>query len=158
IEAALSDIPGIRQAVVVVREPTPGDQRLAAYLVCVKGRDLAAADLAITLKSRLPEYMVPSTYTVMDAFPLTPNGKVDRKALPAPEQGGERAYTAPVTESERLVAGIWSEVLGVEKIGVDDNFFDLGGHSLLVVRVHARLEKQVSNPPTLVDLFQYPTV
>ena len=161
IETALAELPGIRQAVVVVREASAGDQRLAAYLLPAKNATVETAEISLRLKQRLPEYMVPSSYTVMEAFPLTPNGKVDRKALPAPDvqAGTARAgYVPPGTENERLVASIWSEVLGVEKVGLHDSFFDLGGHSLLIVRVHSRLEKQVPNPPSLVDLFQYPTV
>jgi amino acid adenylation domain-containing protein len=162
IETALAEFPGIRQAVVVVREASAGDQRLAAYLLPAKSGlqpDLGA--VAMQLKSRLPEYMIPSSYTVMESFPLTPNGKVDRRALPAPDnQAGQNrpGYVPPGTETERAVASVWSEVLGVEKVGLHDSFFDLGGHSLLIVRVHSRLEKQVPNPPSLVDLFQYPTV
>jgi hypothetical protein len=161
IETALAEIPGIRQAVVTVREASAGDQRLAAYLLPAKNATIEIPGIAPILKARLPEYMVPSSYTVMEAFPLTPNGKVDRRALPAPDSqgaGSRVGFVPPGTEAEKLIASIWADVLGVEKVGLHDSFFDLGGHSLLIVRVHSRLEKQVPNPPSLVDLFQYPTV
>jgi hypothetical protein len=161
IEAALGACRGVRQAAVTLREPTPGDQRLAAYVVPLPSAELNLADLPVDLKERLPDYMVPSSFTIVNALPLTPNGKVDRQALPTPGDSGPLAgssFAPPRTETERLVASIWAEVLKLTRVGLHDNFFDLGGHSLLIVRVHSRLEKLMKDAPPLVDLFQYPTV
>ncbi|HEX8213077.1 MAG TPA: amino acid adenylation domain-containing protein, partial [Longimicrobium sp.] len=134
IEAALRAEPGVRDAVVVIREDVPGDARLVAYVV--GGAD--GGVLREAVRTRLPEYMVPAAVMVLEQLPLTPNGKVDRRALPAPEYEAQ-AYVAPRTEAERALAGIWAEVLGVERVGVEDDFFALGGHSLLATRVVARV-------------------
>jgi len=161
IEAALHGCPDVRQAAVTLAEPRPGDQRLQAYIVPVKGRKPAAAELMSALRARLPDYMIPSSYTLLDALPLTPNGKVDHRALPSPDGSGSASgpgYASPRTETERMIASVWSEVLGVAQVGLHDNFFDLGGHSLLIVRVHGRLEKLLGDPPPLIDFFRYPTV
>jgi len=107
----------------------------------------------------LPEYMVPSAFVSLDALPLTPNGKLDRKALPAPEYAGDaERYVAPRTEAERKVAAAWAEVLGVENVGAHDRFFDLGGHSLLLVRVQALLREAFGQPVPITHLFRYLTV
>ncbi|HEX8212567.1 MAG TPA: amino acid adenylation domain-containing protein [Longimicrobium sp.] len=153
IEEALRAEPGVRDAVVVVREDTPGDRRLVAYVVAVA--DPAA--LRDAVRARLPEYMVPAAVVVLDALPLTPNGKVDRKALPAPEYGG-RGYVGPRTEVESALAGIWAEVLGVERVGVEDDFFALGGHSLLATQVVARVRDRMGAELPLHLLFRTPTV
>ncbi len=105
--------------------------------------------------------MVPTGFVNLEAFPLTPNGKVDRKALPAPEGGRpelESAFVAPQNEIERAIAGVWQEVLGVEQVGIDDNFFDLGGHSLLLVQVQSKLKKVLDREFSIVDLFKYPSI
>ena len=162
IETALAELPGIRVAAVTVHEPRPGDQRLAAFLVPNRGAQPSAPDLATALRRRLPEYMVPSSFTLVEALPLTPNGKIDRRALPTPAglDGAPEGATwlPPGTATERMIASVWSDVLGTARIGLHDNFFDRGGHSLLVVRVHARLEKMLPHAPSLVELFQYPTI
>ncbi|MCY1023460.1 non-ribosomal peptide synthase/polyketide synthase [Pyxidicoccus sp. MSG2] len=137
IEAALATRPGVRDAVVLAREDTPGDQRLVAYVLAQPGARPAPAELRDALASRLPEYMVPAHYVLLEALPLSPNGKVDRKALPAPDIGAvsRRAYEAPRGVVEEKIAAVWARLLGMERIGREDNFFALGGHSLLAVRM-----------------------
>ncbi|HEX4959260.1 MAG TPA: amino acid adenylation domain-containing protein [Thermoanaerobaculia bacterium] len=157
IEAALGSLPGVRQAVVVVRsdgsDRSPGFQRLVAYLV----GDVAAEELRDQLRRRLPDYMVPAAFVTLAALPLTPNGKVDRKALPAPEwERVEGSWLAPRTPVEEVVAGLWAEVLGLERVGVTDHFFDLGGHSLLATRVMSRLRSTLGIEVPLHDLFAAP--
>jgi len=113
------------------------------------------------LREHLPEFMVPSNVVTLDRFPQTPNGKVDRKALPAPrdvQQRSQAEYKAPENELEAQIADVWKEVLYLEKVGVDDNFFDLGGHSLLVVQAHRKLRDVVPMALTLTDLYRFPTI
>ncbi|SCL28926.1 non-ribosomal peptide synthetase/MFS transporter [Micromonospora inyonensis] len=158
IESALREQPEVTEAAVVVREDTPGDKRLTAYLV---GTAEAAA-LKAALKESLPEYMVPNAFVTLDAFPLSPNGKLDRKALPAPVVSREAsvALVEPRDDTERLLAGIWSEVLGVPTLGIDDDFFDLGGHSMLATQVVAKIRKADldTRPVGVMDLFQKRTI
>ncbi|HEY0022712.1 MAG TPA: non-ribosomal peptide synthase/polyketide synthase [Longimicrobium sp.] len=139
IEARLAEYPEVREAVVLAREDVPGDHRLVAYVV--GGVDADA--LREHLRLSLPEYMVPSAFVALDALPLTANGKLDRKALPAPEGDayGRRSYEAPLGEVEAALAGIWAEVLGVEKVGRWDHFFELGGHSLLAVKLIGQMRR-----------------
>ncbi len=142
IEAALLLQDGVRHAVVMAREDTPGDKRLAAYVVGEGGHPLETQELRVALHKSLPEYMVPAHFTVLERLPLTPNGKVDRKALPAPDLWGHQAeYVAPRTETEALLCRIWQEVLGVARVGATDNFFELSGHSLLAVRLLAQINQ-----------------
>lgn len=113
------------------------------------------------LKEKLPAYMIPSAFVALDALPLTPGGKVDRRALPSPSQlrpEPDAAYVAPRTELERTIAQIWQETLRVERVGMHDNFFDLGGHSLLLVQVHSRLCELFSPNLAIIELFEHPTV
>ncbi len=122
---------------------------------------LPATALRGFLRQKLPDYMTPSAFVTLEKMPLTPNGKVDRRALPAPE--GLRsdlveAFVAPQTEAERTIAAVWQEALHVEKVGLHDNFFDLGGHSLLLVLVHSKLAEVFNRAISIVDLFKYPTV
>ncbi|WDZ82471.1 non-ribosomal peptide synthetase/MFS transporter [Micromonospora cathayae] len=158
IESALRDQPGVAEAAVVVREDTPGDKRLVGYLV---GTAEPAA-LKAALKDRLPEYMVPNAFVTLDALPLSPNGKLDRKALPAPVVTREAsvALVEPRDDTERLLATIWSEVLGVPTLGIDDDFFDLGGHSMLATQVVAKIRKADldTRPVGVMDLFQQRTI
>ena len=161
IEAALRQHPLVRQASVQVREPRPGDKRLVAYIVAGTDRTVGAHDLRRHLQDRLPEYLIPQAFVVMDALPLNPNGKVDREALPAPEWGQtdrERPFIVPRTRLERFVAGIWREVLGVESIGVYDNFFELGGNSIQAAMVVNRLEEELVRRAPVRALFMAPTV
>jgi amino acid adenylation domain-containing protein len=158
IEACLAEHPAVGQAAVLAREDTPGDQRLVAYYVCPEA--VEAESLRAHLTERLPEYMVPAAYVRLEAFPLTPNGKLDRKALPAPEGHAyaTRAYEAPSGEIETALAEIWSDVLGVERVGRHHHFFELGGHSLLAVRVISRVRQVLQLDAALGDLFVRPVL
>ncbi|HEX7241082.1 MAG TPA: amino acid adenylation domain-containing protein, partial [Longimicrobiaceae bacterium] len=159
VEAVLRDLPDVRDAAVVVREDAPGERRLAAYLVPaagVVGFDPGAAREA--LRARLPEYMVPSAWTVLDALPLTATGKTDRRALPAPEAGAGEARVAPRTPTEEAVSAVWAEVLRVESPGAHDRFFDLGGHSLLATQVISRVRDRLGVDLPIRALFEASTV
>ncbi|HEX2091425.1 MAG TPA: amino acid adenylation domain-containing protein [Longimicrobiaceae bacterium] len=159
IENVLLRHPAVDSVVVMVREDEPGDRRLAAYLVPPAGaRVPGAAELREHIRASLPEYMVPSAFVALDAFPLTPTGKIDRNALPAPERGGERrGYIAPRTPVEATLAQTWAEVLRVERVGVHDNFFELGGDSILSIQVVARAHRAgVQLKPRY--FFEHPTI
>jgi natural product biosynthesis luciferase-like monooxygenase protein/amino acid adenylation domain-containing protein len=160
IEAELEQQPGVREVVVVAREDVPGDKRLVAYVVAGAGAKLDPATLRAAVGERLPEYMVPSHVVTLDQLPRTPNLKIDRKALPAPDHAAlpTQEYVQPASELEGVIAEIWQEVLRVPKVGVHDNFFDIGGHSLLTVRVHAKLRGAIEQPVSITDLFRFPTV
>lgn len=161
IEAILREQPGVQQAVVVARADAGGDQRLAAYLVPAQGGKPVISELRERLRQRLPEFMVPSVYMTLSELPLTPNAKVDRKALPEPENTEverQHAFVSPANELERAIARIWQETLNVPNVGTRDNFFDIGGHSLLAVQVHGRLRSQLGRDLSLTDLFRFPTV
>ncbi|MFG1891266.1 amino acid adenylation domain-containing protein [Micromonospora sp. NPDC049051] len=160
IESALAEHPAIRAVAVVARETQPGEKGLVAYLVCRDGTAPAVGELRAHLRDRLPEYMVPAQWTVLDALPLTASKKVDRRALPAPTpvRAGSRAYEAPRTPVEEAVADIWATVLEVDRVGVQDDFFDLGGHSLLATRVLAHLRQSFDIDLPLRLLFERTTV
>jgi amino acid adenylation domain-containing protein len=160
VEAAIRSHEGVRDCCVVA-SGDGGGRRLVAYVVGERGREVGAAKLRESLRASLPEYMVPSAFVALESLPLTPNGKLDRKALPEPTPDGVRADVedaAPRTVVEEVVAGIWSEVLGVGQVGVNDNFFDLGGHSLLLTRVYSRLRESFDVELSLIELFKCPTV
>ncbi|MEU9737315.1 amino acid adenylation domain-containing protein [Streptomyces sp. NPDC048002] len=159
IEAALGRHPDIAHGAVVLREDRPGDRRLVAYAVPVPGRTPDPAALRAFLAGTLPEYMVPAAFVVLDALPVTGNGKLDRRALPAPEYGG--LGRAPESDLERSLAAVFEDVLQVRGTGVDDSFFDLGGHSFLAARVVARIRAllpDVLGDLTLPGFFRTPTV
>jgi natural product biosynthesis luciferase-like monooxygenase protein len=161
IEAHIGRDQAVREVVVVAREDVAGDKRLVAYMVAEAGRAVEIEALRDRLRAELPDYMVPSNFVVLDKFPLTPNAKVDRKALPAPDKVAARStaeYVAPAGELEQSIAEVWAEVLNVSQVGMDDNFFDLGGHSLLTVQMHRRLKELVDRPLALTDLFRFPTI
>ncbi|ARU62078.1 hypothetical protein CBW65_14470 [Tumebacillus avium] len=159
IAAALLQHPAVREAVVVVREPKPGDKRLAAYVVPEPEVALTASELREFLKAGLPGYLVPSDFVMLDKLPLTANGKVDKKALPAPDvAAAAEEYVAPRDALERLTAEIWQAVLGIGQVGVCDDFFALGGHSLTATQVVSRLQKAVGAEVSVRDLFAGPTV
>ncbi|MFB1479128.1 non-ribosomal peptide synthase/polyketide synthase, partial [Corallococcus sp. RDP092CA] len=161
VEAAMSGLPGVAEVVVLAREDVPGDKRLVAYVVAVPGHTLDAGALRQGLKSRLPDYMMPSAFVMLAALPLTSNGKVDRRALPAPEQDASDArpvYVAPRTPTEELLAALWSRLIGVERVGAHDNFFELGGHSLLAMQVASRIREAFGVELPLRMLFEAPSV
>jgi acyl carrier protein len=161
IEAVLAGHPGVRTCVVAVREDAPGDQRIVGYVVPARGVAFDAEAARGTLRARLPEYMVPNVFVTVEAMPLTPSGKIDRKALPAPAAPaarGEDPGDASMTPVQRDVAAAWREVLRVERVGLHDNFFDIGGHSLLLVKLHATLKRDLGCELSLVELFQWTTV
>ncbi|HYR11951.1 MAG TPA: amino acid adenylation domain-containing protein [Longimicrobium sp.] len=166
VEAALTEHPAVRQAFVMAREDVPGDRRLAAYVVPAAPADPersadAAPDaeaLRAHLRSRLPEHMVPSAFVLLDALPLNPNGKVDRAGLPAPEYASRERYAAPATPVEARLAEVWAQVLGVERVGRHDGFFERGGHSLLAMRLVSRVREALQVELPLRALFEGPTV
>ncbi len=158
IETVLRSVPDVREAVVLAREDSPGEKHLVAYVVVEDKENVERSTLRHQLSRLLPEYMVPAQYVFLDQFPLTPNGKLNRKALPAPEMiRGVEAYVAPRTPTEAQLAQIWADVLQLDKVGVEDNFFTLGGHSLLAITVLERMRQQ-SLLADVRTLFTAPTV
>ncbi|POA48980.1 non-ribosomal peptide synthetase [Pseudomonas sp. MPR-ANC1] len=159
IEARLAACDGVREAVVIAREDSPGDQRLVAYWLAAEGAEPSAAQLREQLLVSLAEYMVPSAFVRLDAYPLTTNGKLDRKALPQPDSDAfaRRGFEAPVGAVETLIADIWQTLLGVEQVGRHDNFFELGGHSLLAVKLIERMRQHELHCDVRV-LFGQPSV
>ena len=159
IECALTNIEGITHAVVILREDSPGDKRLVAYYT---GRDdLSSSALIESLKATLPDYMVPSGFLHLDSFPLTPNSKIDRKALPAPSKTRPllaQEFIAPQTAVEKQLAALWHELLQIDEIGIDDSFFDLGGNSLAAVRMVRQSHTRFGYDIPVVKIFQHPTI
>jgi amino acid adenylation domain-containing protein len=162
IEAVLRQHPTVRESVVSVREQAPTDKRLVAYVIAHPKLDPpTSGELRSFLKQRLPEYMVPYAFVTLEAFPLTPNGKIDRKALPAPDSSSiasASTFVAPRTPVEEMLAGLWAEVLGIEWVGIYDNFFELGGHSLLATQVISRVRNNFAVELPLRSLFEEPTL
>ena len=161
VEAILGRHPALRGTAVQVRMDASGDERLVAYVVPFRRPEPTARELGGFLKERLPDYMVPSAFVTLDSLPLTPGGKVDRRALPAPDPSGFRAentYAEPRTPVEEQLAEIWEEVLGLERVGIHDDFFELGGHSLLATRVVSRVRGALRVELPLRYLFETPTV
>jgi len=161
IETVLSQHPAIKEVVVLAREDAPDDKRLVAYLVSDQEPVPTYTELRRFLKEKLPDYMVPAAFVMLDALPLTANGKVDRRMLPEPGRITpelETPYVAPRTEVESAIVAIWKEVLHVEKVGVHDNFFDLGGHSLRMIQVHSALQERLKRDLPVIELFEYPTI
>lgn len=157
IESALRLAPHVREAVVVAREDKPGDKQLAAYVI-TDGSPESPALWREYLRSKLPDYMVPSAFVALAEFPLTPNGKVDRRSLPVPGPGRGEAGAPPREGLEKKIAAIWSEVLSVSEPGATDSFFDLGGHSLRVAEVQVLLRERLSLTVPILTLFQHPTI
>ena len=155
VQAALAGLDGVEQAVVIAREDRPGDKRLVGYIT---GDSRSRPGAHRSLADRLPGYMVPAAVVVIDALPLTVNGKLDKRALPAPEYQDAAGYRAPANPVEEILAGIYAQVLGVERVGVDDSFFDLGGDSLSAMRVIAAINKSLDAGIAVRTLFEAPTV
>jgi len=159
IEAAIAGHERIREARVVAHTDEAGTKRLAAYYVALEGAPLSVRELSGYLSAKLPPWMMPSVYLPIPAFPLTPHGKVDYAALPAPMAGSARTGVAAAgTDLEQEVAGAWRQVLGAEHVGLDDNFFDIGGNSLLLVSVHTKLQERFNRKIPVAELFAYTTV
>ncbi len=161
IETVLREQPQVLDAVVLAREDRPGDKRLVAYVVPCAGTEFFPAALKRAMQQTLPSYMLPTAIVRLDGLPLTPSGKIDRRALPPPdgeERHRRRDFVAPRTPFEDLLARVWEEVLDVHPIGVRDNFFDLGGHSLLAARLVARIEEECGTPLSISVLATHGTV
>jgi amino acid adenylation domain-containing protein/thioester reductase-like protein len=164
IAAVLSQHPDVSQAVVIQREDIPGDKRLVAYIVAnletlhTKSLQNSTSYLRDFLKAKLPDYMIPSAFVVLKSLPLTANGKIDRQALPAPAQSEKQAFVAPRTAIEEVLAGIWAELLSLQRVSVEDNFFELGGHSLLMTQLVVRVRDTFEIDLPLSVLFETPTI
>ncbi|MEH2448299.1 MAG: amino acid adenylation domain-containing protein [Nostoc sp.] len=159
IEAVLDQHPEVREVVVIAQKQELQDMRLVAYLVANQQPVSLISELRRYLLDHLPEYMIPSAFVLLKEMPLLPNGKVDRRVLPdQPQLNLEENLVAPETELEQTIAIIWQEVLHVEKVGIHHNFFDLGGHSLLMVQIHSKLYQTLNKDISIVEMFQYPTI
>jgi acyl carrier protein len=161
IESALENHPDVQRAVAVVREERLGEKCLVAYVVLKPVQSHPVSKLRSFLKQKLPDYMIPSAFVILGKLPLTPAGKVDRRALPVPDAGRPElgaSYMAPRTPVEEKLTKIWGEVLGVERVGVQDDFFELGGHSLLATQVMSRVRRAFQAEIPLRVLFEVPTV
>ncbi len=160
IESALAQHPEVRETVVLLREDiAKNERRIAAYVVTEQKAVISVNELRLFLKNKLPEYMVPSAFVMLETLPLTPNGKVDRHALPAPISPDLAAnHQAPQSEVEKTIAKVWKQVLHLDKVGIHDNFFEIGGHSLLVVQVNNKLKEILNRDLSVVEIFQNPTI
>ncbi|MGA9995150.1 MAG: amino acid adenylation domain-containing protein, partial [Pyrinomonadaceae bacterium] len=161
VEAALSELEGVRSAVVMAREDTPGEKRLVAYVVAEAERQPATQELQDSLRVKLPEYMIPSLFIFLEELPLASTGKVDRRALPAPdwmESQQREAYDAPRTMTEEMLAKLWGDVLGLGQVSVHDNFFELGGDSLLATKLAFQVRRAFEIELPLTTLFRHPTI
>jgi amino acid adenylation domain-containing protein len=160
VESALARHPAIKEVVVTAREDEPGNKRLVAYVVPAEGQQVSRETLRSHLRQSLPDYMLPAQFVSMAAFPLTPNGKVNRRALPQPQASSDEnvAATTPRNDREAVLLEIWRELLGLDSIGLNQDFFDLGGHSLLAVRLMSRIEKASGRKLPLATLFQTSTI
>jgi acyl-coenzyme A synthetase/AMP-(fatty) acid ligase/acyl carrier protein len=166
IETVLLEHPSIKQAVVIVREDRPGDARLVAYMVHAEGLKIDSKELRQFLRKKLPDYMIPQHFVELDTLPRTPNGKINRKALPKPDAGmqADDNYKEPQTAIEKQLAAIWADILGTKKVGSNDSFFELGGHSVLAIQVVSAVRDSLSvdlplraifETPILIDLAQH---
>lgn len=162
IESLIQSHTGIDEAVVLLREDVEGDKRLVAYIKPISNAVLDQNVIKSYLKNDLPEFMLPTIFVEVASMPLTPNGKIDRKALPPPKQDKQISATAkyvqPENELQKTIVEIWQEILGLPQVGLEDNFFDIGGHSLLVVQVLDRLRKVINTPVKMMDMFRFPTI
>ena len=161
IENVLMKVDAVKEQVVIVREDEPGNKRLVAYIVLNENNNESSSNLRQQLKNLLPEYMIPSSFVILEKLPLTTNGKIDRKALPSPERGygmDKTKFEEPKTPIEQVLANIWCDVLGLDKVGINDNFFELGGHSILGVKMFNEVEREVGVKVNLSMLFIASTI
>jgi acyl-coenzyme A synthetase/AMP-(fatty) acid ligase/acyl carrier protein len=161
VETVLRQHPSLKEVVVIDREDQPGDRRLVAYVVAHQEIPPTTIELQGFLQNKLPHYMIPSAFVLLTALPFLPNGKIDRRALPAPDMTRpeqKTTFVAPRTPIEQVLAGIWSQILGLEQVGIHDNFFELGGHSLLATQVISQIRKTFQVELPLRRLFETPTV
>ena len=161
IEVLLKQHPQVRETVVVARTDIANDSRIVAYIVIQENITPSVNKLREFLQAKLPDYMLPSAFVVLDALPLTPNGKINRRALPVPESLRPElttTYQAPQSATEQKIAKLWQEVLHLDQVGIHDNFFDLGGHSLLLLEVNQKLNKSLPRDLSVVEMFQHPTI
>jgi acyl carrier protein len=161
IESVLGEHPLVREVAVVARDDSPSEKRIVAYVRSREGQRPSTTDLRRHLQERLPDYMLPSAFVMVDSMPLTETGKIDRSALPAPEDARPelaQKYVVPQSALEQVLAGIFIETLKVERVGIQDNFFELGGHSLLATQVTSRIRQLFSVNLPLRRLFEDPTV
>jgi acyl-CoA synthetase (AMP-forming)/AMP-acid ligase II/acyl carrier protein len=161
IETALSQHSEVNQCVASIWEDNTGHNALVSYVVFKDSKKVGIPELRDFLKQKLPEYMIPSLFMEMDEIPLLPNGKTDRKSLPAPEQSRlelETVYIAPQSEVERIIAEVWKQVLRIEQVGLHDNFFDLGGHSLLLIQIHNKFQEVFKKEIPIAEMFRFPTI
>ncbi len=161
IESAMTQYPTISDNVVLVREDAPGDKKLVAYIVKRENQETDLPELRQFLRTKIPDYMVPTAFVFIDQFPLTPNGKIDRKALPAPLDSGQentKDYIEPKTDTEKKLALIWVELLKLKRVGTDENFFEIGGHSMIAVTLMIRIEKELGIRLPLATLFDHSNI
>ena len=161
IEVLLSQQPSVCQAVVLAREDLPGDQRLVAYVTANREHKISEIELRDYLKQKLPDFMIPSHFITLRDFPLTPNQKTDRKALPSPSKLVTKpgvSYVPPTNRLQQTIKEIWQEVLGVSRVGINDNFFELGGHSLLIIKVYYHIRNIIDCELSITDMFRFPTI
>jgi amino acid adenylation domain-containing protein len=161
VEHALAGHTSVREAAVTVRENGAGDVRLVAYVTRADDGLLTPGELRRYLKTKLPGYMLPSDYVVMEGFPLGPSGKVDKLALPGPEglrNDDNHPFVVPQTAMEQTIASVWRDVLNIDRVGVEDHFFDVGGHSLLMIQAVGKLQKALERELSVIELFRYPTI
>ncbi|PWK14434.1 non-ribosomal peptide synthetase/type I polyketide synthase [Tumebacillus permanentifrigoris] len=159
LESVIAEYAGIREALVVARREANGDQRLVAYAITHDAAAVTVADVRAYVQSKLPDFMVPAAFVFLDAWPLTPNGKIDRRALPSPPDRTTAASTVlPQNPLEQQISAVWMEVLGLGAVGIDDNFFEVGGHSLSLVKVEVRLKEALGLTVPTMDLFRFPTI
>jgi len=161
VEAALCQHPAVREAVILAHELTAGNKSLVAYVVSKQEPLPTTDELRNYLRQRLPEYMVPAAFVILTELPLLSNGKLDRRALPDPEEffsDSEAAYIPPGSDLEQTIAAVWQQVFNVERVSIHSNFFDLGGNSLLLAKVHSKLRAALNRDIQIVELFKYTTI
>ncbi|MFZ4730020.1 MAG: phosphopantetheine-binding protein, partial [Pseudanabaena sp.] len=160
VEAVLSQYPTIQKSVVIVREDIPADKRIVAYFEPVPGQEPSSTELRSFFNQKLPDYMIPNVFVSLESLPLSPNGKIARKELPAPDGiiNPQGRFEPPRNSMEQQIADIWAQVLNLERVGIYDNFFELGGHSLLATQIISRLRKVFAVELTLRIFFEAPTI